>query len=146
MLHPHIVTRPVAATACGRATSSLEPATTADLPARPICRSLSANTPEPANPPEPNEPPHAKHPPAARRLPAAVPSTGRKPRRLPGPRPGADGMARPARLPRSLDRRAPLRRLGTDQLARAVHRRRLAAHAIDPLRHRRDLAAVPQPA
>src|SRR5271170_2627342 len=121
MLHPHIVTRPVAATTRGCATSSPEPATTADLPARPICRSLSANTPEPANTPKPNEPTHAKHPPAARRLPAAVPSDGRKPRRLPRPRPGADGMARPARLPRGLDRRTPFRRLGADQLAGALH-------------------------
>ena len=30
----------------------------------------------------------------------------------------------------------------TDQLARAVHRGRRRAHAIDPLRHRRDLAAL----
>ena len=81
-----------------------------------------------------------------RRLPAAVSSDGREPCRLHGSRPRADAVARPARLSRGVDWRTPFRRLGNDQLARAVHRSGRGTDALDPLRHRRDFAAVSQPA
>ena len=54
-------------------------------------------------------------------------------------------MARPARLRRGVDRRAPLRRLRDHRQSRAVHRRRGGAHQAHQARNRRRLAALPQP-
>ena len=89
----------------------------------------------------------ARHDPAPPRcLPAAVPSDGRQPRGVHGPRPRTDAVAGPARLPRGVDRRAPFRRLGAYQFAGVVHRRCCGAHTLDPLRHWCDLPALPQPA
>ena len=48
-------------------------------------------------------------------------------------------------LPRGLDWRAPLGRLRDHRLPGDVHRRRRRAHAPHPPRHRRGVAALPQP-
>src|SRR5690242_14321561 len=55
---------------------------------------------------------------------AAVPPDGREPDGVPRPRPRIDGLARPPRLSRGLDRRAPFRRVRDHQLARDFYRDR----------------------
>src|SRR5215472_7225855 len=82
----------------------------------------------------------------SRDLSAAVPSDGGEPDGLPRPRSRIDGVARPPRLSRSLDRRASFGWVRDHRLARDLYRDRRRAHEIHPLRHRRHLAAVPQPA
>ena len=60
-------------------------------------------------------------------------------------RPRAARASRPAQLPRGLDRRASFGRVRADRLPGDVHRRRGAAHPAHPPRHRRRVAALPQP-
>ena len=64
-----------------------------------------------------------------RHLPRPVPQRRREPHARDEPRHGADRVAGPPRLRRGVDRRAPLRGLGADRLARGLHRRRRRAHA-----------------
>ncbi len=84
-------------------------------------------------------------PAAIRYLPAADAQGRSRPDAGAAPRPRAHGMARPSRLPRGLDRRAPLGGLGAHRQPRGVHRRGRAADQPHQARHRRQLAALSPP-
>src|SRR2546421_10869616 len=73
-------------------------------------------------------------PPPARDFSAAVSSGGGEPDRLPRPRSRIDGVARPPRVSRGVDRRASFRRVRDHQLARDLHRDPRRAPPIHPPR------------
>ena len=87
----------------------------------------------------------AAFPYAFRRLHGAVSPGRRQPHTVHRARQRAGRVARPARLRRGVDRRAPLRRLRDHRQSRAVHRRRGGAHQAHQARNRRRVAALPQP-
>ena len=78
-----------------------------------------------------------------RHLSGTVPSCGGKPDAGDQSRCRIARVAGLAWLRRSLDRRTSFRRLGTDRVAGADHRRRRGAHQAHQARHRRDQSAVP---
>ena len=82
---------------------------------------------------------------AQRHLSGAVPQSRREPDPVDRARPRALGASRPAQLSRGVDRRASFGRVRADRLPGDVHRRGGAAHPPHPARHRRRVAALPQP-